>query len=490
MNQKSGIHLGTSASDAIFAILVTIVNITLRLPMALQVQAPLNDGGLFYQMILDLQANHFLLPLFTTYNNAYIPFAYPPFGLYFAGLISSLFHIDVLTLARFLPSIINALSAPAFYFLARSILGPKRETAFSATLVFILTPRGFIWQIMGGGLTRAFGLLFALLTLRAAYELYTKHNNNLLIPLVCFGTLTVLSHPEAATHTVIAALIFYFLLDRSVQGALLSIQAASAILLLSAPWWATVIAHHGIDPFLAIISAAREGTSVTFGGRVFLTFQFNFTGEPFLPLIAVLGLIGLFTLLAQRKFLIPLWVTVPLFLEPRSAPQFMVIPLAILAGIGLTEILLPALATLTPDHPHWSKQISSIVVIYFFLYTILSAYIAESQVINITLKPEEFQAFQWIKNNTSQDSRFAILTNGGPVYDSIAEWFPALTKRTSVDTVFGTEWLRNESFRKNSMRYGDLQACLSRDESCIEAWAHQYNLSFSFILTVHSLKTK
>ena len=102
--------------------------------------------------------------------------------------------------------------------------------------------------------------------------------------------------------------------------------------------------------------------------------------------------------------------------------------------------------------------------------------------INITLKPEEFQAFQWIKNNTSQDSRFAILTNGGPVYDSIAEWFPALTKRTSVDTVFGTEWLRNESFRKNSMRYGDLQACLSRDESCIEAWAHQYNLSFSFIL--------
>ena len=54
-------------------------------------------------MILDLQANHFVLPAYTTYNNAHIPFAYPPFGLYFSGLISSGFHIDLLTLARILP---------------------------------------------------------------------------------------------------------------------------------------------------------------------------------------------------------------------------------------------------------------------------------------------------------------------------------------------------------------------------------------------------
>jgi hypothetical protein len=28
-------------------------------------------------MILDLQANHFILPAYTTYNHAHIPFAYP-----------------------------------------------------------------------------------------------------------------------------------------------------------------------------------------------------------------------------------------------------------------------------------------------------------------------------------------------------------------------------------------------------------------------------
>lgn len=38
---------------------------------------PLNDGGMFYTMIRDLKANHFILPQFTSYNFANIPFAYP-----------------------------------------------------------------------------------------------------------------------------------------------------------------------------------------------------------------------------------------------------------------------------------------------------------------------------------------------------------------------------------------------------------------------------
>ena len=43
---------------------------------------PVNDGGMFYTMILDLQANHYAAPLFTTYNHVSIPYAYPPLGIY------------------------------------------------------------------------------------------------------------------------------------------------------------------------------------------------------------------------------------------------------------------------------------------------------------------------------------------------------------------------------------------------------------------------
>ena len=31
---------------------------------------PVNDGGMFYVMVKELQANHFLLPAFTQYNLA------------------------------------------------------------------------------------------------------------------------------------------------------------------------------------------------------------------------------------------------------------------------------------------------------------------------------------------------------------------------------------------------------------------------------------
>ncbi|MDO9302752.1 MAG: hypothetical protein Q7T89_15305, partial [Anaerolineales bacterium] len=49
---------------------------------------PLNDGGMFYTMIRDLQANHYILPQFTSYNFADIPFAYPPLGFYIAASLS------------------------------------------------------------------------------------------------------------------------------------------------------------------------------------------------------------------------------------------------------------------------------------------------------------------------------------------------------------------------------------------------------------------
>ncbi|MFM8875993.1 MAG: hypothetical protein ACKOGC_07965, partial [Anaerolineae bacterium] len=36
---------------------------------------PVNDGGMFYTMMEELQANHFVPPLYTSYNHLNIPFA-------------------------------------------------------------------------------------------------------------------------------------------------------------------------------------------------------------------------------------------------------------------------------------------------------------------------------------------------------------------------------------------------------------------------------
>ncbi|HTE83970.1 MAG TPA: hypothetical protein VK821_04495, partial [Dehalococcoidia bacterium] len=68
---------------------------------------PLNDGGMFYVMTRELQRSHYLLPAFTSYNGAHIPFAYPPLGFYLAGLLSAGLHLSLLTVFRFLPLLVN-----------------------------------------------------------------------------------------------------------------------------------------------------------------------------------------------------------------------------------------------------------------------------------------------------------------------------------------------------------------------------------------------
>ncbi len=73
-------------------------------------------------MVEDLRANHFSLPFFASYNGGYIPFVYPPFGLYLTGVLAHL-GFDPLALFRWLPGILSTLSIPAFYLLARSFAG-------------------------------------------------------------------------------------------------------------------------------------------------------------------------------------------------------------------------------------------------------------------------------------------------------------------------------------------------------------------------------
>ena len=76
---------------------------------------PLNDGGMFYIMIRDLKANHYLLPEFTTYNFADIPFAYPPLGFYIAASLSDLLPVSELGVLLWLPALVNTLSILVFY---------------------------------------------------------------------------------------------------------------------------------------------------------------------------------------------------------------------------------------------------------------------------------------------------------------------------------------------------------------------------------------
>ena len=456
----------------------TLIGLAVRLAAPLQATFPLNDGGLFYAMIVDLQHAHYALPFYATYNAATIPFAYPPFAFYITGLLSDLLHISVLDLVRILPAIISTLTIPAFYLLAKEITNSKVQVIL-AVFAFAMLPRDFAWLIMGGGITRSFGLLFAILTMTFAYRFYVGHATRHFLACILLGALTVLTHPEATVHTAITALVFYLWKDRSLKGFLLSLVMAAGILMLTAPWWVVVISRHGIDPFLAAVTASSQDSLNPLVG-LFSFFGFRFTEESFLTILAVLGVVGFFASLARKQTLLPAWIFILHLVEPRGGPLYMMIPLALLIGYALESVILPALNPRGDNAPANTKQALENILrgkaaryflLFLFAYSAMSAYNIGLKIKqDLSLQPADLDAFAWVRANTPQDSEFLLVTDQLPLRDALSEWFPVLAERHSQATVFGYEWVNDGQFGNRVEAYTNLQACAYEDTTCLSEW--------------------
>src|SRR5512142_3029777 len=209
----------------------------------------INDGGMFAVMIDDLKTSHYLLPAFTSYNHMQIPFAYPPLGFYLGRIASDLMSWTAPQTLRWVPALMASLSIPAFYLLALRLLKNKYYAALS-TLFFALMPRALSWFVMGGGLTRSPGQFFMLLTLATVIRLYEENRRSDIFLAGIFGGLAVLSHPEAAVHTLVSSVFLWLMLSRKRTSFVNSVFVGIIVLIVTAPWWATVIHYHGVGPLL------------------------------------------------------------------------------------------------------------------------------------------------------------------------------------------------------------------------------------------------
>jgi hypothetical protein len=188
--------------------LAIIIGSALLVVPLLRSDFPLNDGGLFYVMVKDLVANHYRLPYFTSYNDSGIPFVYPPLPIYFTGFLYGVVGVHLIQLLRWLPLIFTILSIPAFGLLSQTILKSRIQSAL-AMLSFALLLPPFNRLIMGGGLTRAPGLLFSLLALCWIYRLYTEHSRRHVLLSAIFSVLVVLSHGVYAWFVIFSAGVMF-----------------------------------------------------------------------------------------------------------------------------------------------------------------------------------------------------------------------------------------------------------------------------------------
>ncbi len=452
---------------------------------------PVNDGGLFYVMLRDLLANGLRLPAYVQYNGLNIPFAYPPLGFYAGALAAIIFRLDPIKVLQWLPAVVMIAALPAFYWLARVVLGTSFRAGV-ATLIFAFTPRAITWQIMGGGLTRSFGQLFLILALASIYQTFTSYSRKRLALAILFSSLVVLSHPEAALQTVGTAILFWLFKGRSKNSALHALCIGAGTLIISAVWWLPTIIQYGAG---TLLSAAQTGLH----SWVFLLvpFLFNFIDEPMMTLIAVLGLIGVAFELSRRRLLLPLWFVAPFVVEPRSAPTTAMIPLGMLAALALTEIILPAVAGL----PLASSQGAGVNVLRFKpalvflvfagLYMFGDASYFGARLAQTTLRAGTREAFTWIRQSTAPGSRFLVLTGTSELFcDSTEEWFPALTGRISIATIQGAEWQRGAEFQAVREEAQPAQDCLKSEDplSCVEGITRLsgHLASYDYVYVSHS----
>jgi len=478
----------SESRDIAFAVCVmsaAALSLSVRLLLATSSRYPIGDGGLFFAMVRDLEANHLRLPAYTTYNAGHIPFAYPPLALYVVALFNESFGFSLLDVFRFMPILVSVAAVGVFALLARSLL-PSRLAAAGAVFVFALLPDAFHWEIKGGGVTRAPGQLFSLLTLWALVRLLRSGRGRDIGLTIVAGSLVLTTHPEWSWFTCYSGGVLFLAFGRTTRAAVACAAAGVGVIVLASPWWGSVLALHGPAPFLA--SSGGRSHLLAWDAIWQQLVKLDLTHELGLPVATVLALGGVVSSLRFRRFFLPAWLVTSWLADPASWITQDVVPLALLAGVGFAEVLIPLLtpaphqtgpsASAQPQSFRWAALATGFLVVHGALATTL----AEAGN-NAALRGSEVTSFQWIRAHTPQSAKFLVVTSLPWEEDSTLEWFPALTDRASVTTLQGREWIRG-AFLPNIEIYGAAQRCATETVRCLERWQQRARLQFSYLLVL------
>ncbi len=484
---RANVHIATGArSDTgLYTLAIATIlffGLLVRLSFTLASDFPLNDGGLFYVMVRDLQQAHYALPLYTAYNNAQIPYAYPPLAFYLTAALNDITHIDLITLFRFLPVVLNMLTIVAFAHLSRTLL-PSRVASVGAVFAFTFLPMAFQWQIMGGGITRALGFACALALAQQLIRLYRTGQRTYVVTTICLASLTVLSHPEAAWFAIYTGTLLWLFLGRNRRGLRHSLLLAAGTIVLTAPWWMLTVLRHGG----ALFRAFGESGFPWYSGLVRLL-TLTITVEPGFPVLGGLALVGVIVCLRRRQFLLVLWIAAVVLLQSRAASQKVVVPLALLAGIGLSDVLLPLL-----NGQQWSwhgaavgdtvrkpvARLATCALALLLIYVTFAGMAGFREQLG-ALSTDDRATTAWAMQNLPPQSHVLVLSSAewwGT--DRTSEWLPVLTGMESVATVQGYEWL--PGFSQRIARYALVQHCVWEGPNCVTAWLSMTQTSVDYL---------
>ena len=468
-----------AAWPLLLPLLAVLVALVPRGALLWRADFPLNDGGLFAVMIDELVAARFVPPAETAYNHAGLPWAYPPLPFYIAGAAAAVTGLATTTLLLWLPLLLNLGSVAAFCWLATALI-PGRPGQLAAAAAFAIMPFSFHWQLMGAGLTRAAGLLFALLALAAACRFLDGWRVRDAVLTAAFAAAAILSHPEATMLCGVLLAVLWLTRARDRASLRAGLAIAVGIVTLAAPWWVTVLLRHGAEPFVA---ASR---SVAWSpGELAPLLLLSFTSDGYATPLAVLAAVGAFFELSRRRPLLPLWLLAA-FAVPRLGFRAATVPAALLVGITLGQVVVPSLlGDRTPGHRSRLPRLAAFLLPVFLLghalvFVTLDA--AASARANPPLTAGERAAMSWAGANLPADARVLVVSSAPSwAEDPVSEWFPALTQRTSVVTPQGCEWLPGDDYPRRVRAWESLVPCRDEGLTCLVAWLDGNRVAVSHV---------
>jgi hypothetical protein len=455
---------------------VTVAGLVVRTIPVAAADFPVNDGGLFVAMTRAIGDAGWALPEAVAWNGADLPFVYPPIAFYQAGLLETVFGLDLYGVFRWFPLLYATLVVPAVYLLGRSLLRSDLGGA-AAALAYALAPASFVWLVQGGGVTRAPGMVVAVLTLWQFVALVREPTRGRTVLVGALAGLTALVHPGAALFTAVSAFLISLFEARTRRSLAHAAAAAGIGLLVTAPWLAIVVSRHGLA---AVLDAPSNGPDP--GAALLAVLAARFTGAPFTDPLAVIGLAFAILCLLRRRFLLPLWFGIGIALSY----QYAMVPFGLLIGAAAIDLAAsrqrlgaravaadPAANSPAIGHARWVPRIG---------LAILAAALAVEGWAGATaianpgaplhaLSPERREAMATVAAELPPDARVAVITDSVWSGDPDSEWFPWLTGRRSVATVQGSEWLGTAAFDEQVRAHRALQACVEEATvACIEDW--------------------
>jgi len=417
--------------------------------------APFHLGGLFYEFSRQIIQNHFAMPeTIPYYSLGGIPFAYPPLSFYLQAIVMKLFSPPLFVTVNLLPPLIAVFTLPAFYWMIKAQTDDNRLRA-AALFAFALMPSAFVNQIEGAGLAEACGTLVLLFYLGWLFRFEKNPRPAPALWAGLFLGLCVLSSPGSAYGGVIISVLFFFKLlgqdlkRRSFKSSAWLLLTGLTGLLVSAPYWLTIIRHHEFGGFTTAFLTQQDATALLNQIRYMVTFKpadmITFVSDEgiygfLFDWLVFAGLI--WAVLNKQAFQVVIFFAV--WLIPREGSWLVAIPAAWLAASGIVHLVWPLLqkafsANGANNRPPLAPGLLALILVLLIVAGAVNTLHDLQNQPELKISTPATETLRQDRQMIPTDAHVLIAGNG-----ALREWAPALLEREVLNCEFGLEWQPDE----------------------------------------------